>query len=355
MGCSSSKAVDAGDYRPAQSSFAVFDITAIEEPWLKNNAAAAAGDDAHVDKQPSHVPPPILEKLKSLEDAPRSWDEVSKALEDLKPKLNAAVAAAPAPDSAAAAAPEKTLPKNRSYRTLEDLEAKVSAKPVESTGLKPSSPATAKPAGVKPSSPAMEIPAAGGVARSLKDNIFIVRDRQERENAGKSAGFVKRDPLADFEEKCPTGGGDAVVIYTTSLGGVRRTYEDCNRVRQLLETHQVVFDERDVALDAGFRSELRELLGEGAGVPRLFVKGRYIGGVEEAVALNETGRLSRILNWARVARGVGRQGCGGCGGARFVPCLGCGGSCKIVIGESKERCGECNENGLVQCPICPSA
>jgi glutaredoxin domain-containing cysteine-rich protein 1 len=42
----------------------------------------------------------------------------------------------------------------------------------------------------------------------------------------------------------------------------------------------------------------------------------------------------------------------GCGGARFVPCWECGGSCKVVVGDGVERCGKCNENGLIMCPIC---
>ncbi|KAI3453839.1 hypothetical protein Pfo_010502 [Paulownia fortunei] len=363
MGCASSKRIEAAVdvYRPAQSSFAVFDVEAIEEPWMKGG-----GDDhdSH-DEKPSYVPAPILEKLNAIEDAPRSWDEVSKALEDLKPKLNA-VPALPAPDPntrrASTTPPAQDSPaskpkmpsKSFSFHTLEEVEAKISSKPTETKRVdSPSKPELKRFHSTKTEPPTetrnglhAEVP------KSLKDNIFIVKDRLEREKEGKPGGLVKRDPLGDFEENCPPGGADSVVVYTTSLGGVRRTYEDCNRVRQLMETHQVVFDERDVALDGGFLNELRELLGEGATVPRVFVKGRYIGGVEEVVGLNETGRLSRILNWARVERGVGRLGCGGCGGARFVPCLECGGSCKVVVGEKKERCGECNENGLVHCPAC---
>ncbi|KAL0304903.1 UNVERIFIED_CONTAM: hypothetical protein Sangu_3061600 [Sesamum angustifolium] len=237
MGCTSSKRIEVAVdvYRPAPSSFSVFDIHAIEEPWLKS---ADAADDLH-DEKTSHMPPPILEKLKAIEDAPRSWDEVSKALEDLKPKLNA-VPALPAPDSnpkqASAtqsakdspAGKPKTPEKSFSFHTLEELEAKISSNP----------------------------PRKSGSTRQQNR----IRARKGR----KAAGFVKRDPLSDFEEICPPGGDDKVVVYTTSLGGVRRTYEDCNRVRQLLETHQVVFDERDVALDGGFLSELRELVGEGA-------------------------------------------------------------------------------------------
>ncbi|XP_073042798.1 uncharacterized protein [Primulina eburnea] len=359
MGCTSSKSIDvaaAGVYRLPPSSFAVFDINAIEEPWLNS----CEPQDQR--KQPSQLPAPILEKLDAIEDAPRTWEEVSKAMEDLKPKLNSVpiLQASMKPVNPTPPAQEnpaekgESQPKSLTFHTLEELEAKISSK-------ESSKPAESKRvAELKKFNPTKSDPLIDSrnginhldVSKSLKDNIFIKRDKLEREKEGKTGGFVKRDPLADFEERCPPDGDESVVLYTTSLGGVRRTYEDCNIVRTLMETHRIVFDERDISLHGGFLNELKELLGEGVSVPRVFVKGRYLGGVEEVVHLNETGRLPRILNWARVERGVGRLGCEGCGGARFVPCLECGGSCKIVVERKKERCGVCNENGLVHCPAC---
>ena len=61
--------------------------------------------------------------------------------------------------------------------------------------------------------------------------------------------------------------------------------------------------------------------------------------------------------------------CEACGDIRFVPCETCCGSCKIyyegdedeneeeyVDGEVGEcgfqRCPDCNENGLIRCPMC---
>ncbi|GAB4834597.1 hypothetical protein Ancab_032858 [Ancistrocladus abbreviatus] len=202
--------------------------------------------------------------------------------------------------------------------------------------------------------------------KPVRDNVFILRDRMEREREGKASAFdrIKRDPLSQFQEKCPPGGANSVVLYTTSLRGVRRTFEDCNTASSVLETHTVVYDERDMSLHADFLHEFRELLGseeaEGGGVvpvPRLFVKGSYLhsrgsGEDDGAERVNESGRLGRILSWARVERGV--QGCEGCGGARFVPCFECSGSCKVLVREKGEkgRCPKCNENGLVQCPLC---
>ncbi|KAL5808229.1 hypothetical protein ACOSQ3_028920 [Xanthoceras sorbifolium] len=159
------------------------------------------------------------------------------------------------------------------------------------------------------------------------------------------------DPLNDFPEKCPPDGADSIVIYTTSTRGVRRTWDDCYLVRSIFELHGVVVDERDLSLHGAFRSELRKLLDEERpSVPQVFLKGRYIGGAKELGELNESGKLGRMLRWARVEKGS--QQCEGCGGSRFVPCLDCGGSCRVVVNGREKRCEKCNENGLVRCQSC---
>ncbi|OMO79818.1 Glutaredoxin [Corchorus capsularis] len=371
MGCSASKrnkaTVDV--YRPPPSSFALFDINAIDEPWVK-------AEQAQEEKQekPTHVPAVILEKLSTFEtDAPHSWDEVSKALEDLKPAMNTnnikkleAPTSSPKP-AANQVNKQQQVRKSLTFHTLEEFEAKQSSKPAPNelrkteSMKKETTTTTTKTAITKPTAelnkPEPRPVSDSSAGFKLKENIFILRDRQEREKEGRMANYdklmSKRDPLSEFPEICPPGGADSVVIYTTSLRGVRRTFEDCSKVRGIFEVLRVVFDERDVSLHGEFLNELRNLLGEEASVPRVFVKGRYVGGVEEVSELNELGKLGKILNVARVEKGVGRQACGGCGGARFVPCMDCGGSCKVVVsGDKKERCGKCNENGLVHCPAC---
>lgn len=102
MGCSASKRIEAAVdvYRPAPTSFAVFDINSIDEPWVKVVEDPAPAPEKEEKATHGHVPAPILEKLSSFEsDAPHSWDEVSKALEDLKPALRRQLD--PPPNSAA--------------------------------------------------------------------------------------------------------------------------------------------------------------------------------------------------------------------------------------------------------------
>ncbi|KAJ4758897.1 hypothetical protein LUZ62_069272 [Rhynchospora pubera] len=162
------------------------------------------------------------------------------------------------------------------------------------------------------------------------------------------------DPLRHFEDKCPPNGKNCIVLYTTSLRGIRRTFEDCTKVRNLLENLNVQFHERDISMDLGYREELWDVLGWRATPPRLFIQGKYIGGAEVTLGLNEQEKLLPLLRWVPKKK-IGK--CNGCGSMGFVVCNECHGSRKIVYdGEGQdtivERCQACNENGLVTCPIC---
>lgn len=160
------------------------------------------------------------------------------------------------------------------------------------------------------------------------------------------------DPLTEFEEKCPPGGGDAVVVYTTGLRGIRKTFEDCQKMRSLLENLRVLFLERDISMHSEFKEELWRILGGKIVPPRLFIKGRYIGGAEEVIGLHEQGKLKPLMAGIPMDRKEGC--CEGCVGFRFMVCLNCNGSRKIVAEGDGETivCSECNENGLIVCPFC---
>jgi glutaredoxin domain-containing cysteine-rich protein 1 len=167
------------------------------------------------------------------------------------------------------------------------------------------------------------------------------------------------EPLQGFPARRPPGG---VVLYTTTLRGVRRTFEDCNGVRAALERLGAAFRERDVSMDRGLRDELWALAGDGAVPPRLFVRGRDLGGAAQVLALHEDGRLASLLadettrqpqprrRDAAAERGTSK--CGACGGLGFVVCGECDGSRKVFDGARAARCRGCNENGLVMCPLC---
>ncbi|PNX72043.1 glutaredoxin domain-containing cysteine-rich protein [Trifolium pratense] len=162
---------------------------------------------------------------------------------------------------------------------------------------------------------------------------------------------VEVDPLLMFEEKCPPGGDGTVIFYTTSLRGIRKTFEDCNKIRFLLQSFKVLYLERDISMHKEFKDELWNILGEKIVPPRLFVKGRYIGAAEEVMSLHEQGKFKKILEGVPMDYSNGP--CDSCGGLRFVMCFKCNGSHKLLV-EKEEiiECLLCNENGLMVCPYC---
>ncbi|KAL3533628.1 hypothetical protein ACH5RR_007149 [Cinchona calisaya] len=150
-----------------------------------------------------------------------------------------------------------------------------------------------------------------------------------------------------------SGAEDRVVLYYTSLRGIRKTYEDCCTVRMIFRGFRVCVDERDISMDSSYRKELQNLLGgKTVSLPQVFIKGMYIGGAEEIKQLHEDGELAELLEGIPVK--VSGFVCESCGDARFVPCSNCNGSRKIFEEEEGKlsRCPDCNENGLVRCTGC---
>jgi len=168
-----------------------------------------------------------------------------------------------------------------------------------------------------------------------------------------SSSSAEHDPLTEFEDKSPAGGRESINLYATSLRGKRKTFEDCNSIRLLLENLKLVFVERDLSMHIGFREELWRVLGLRAIPPRLFIKGRYIGGADEVLGLHEQGRLLAMVKGMPRTE-PGQNACEACAGMRFVVCFECNGGRK-VYGEEQGvnvQCRRCNENGLVVCSRC---
>uniref|UniRef100_A0A1J3FG54 Glutaredoxin domain-containing protein n=1 Tax=Noccaea caerulescens TaxID=107243 RepID=A0A1J3FG54_NOCCA len=195
-------------------------------------------------------------------------------------------------------------------------------------------------------------------------NLFQVEEEEEKEETlGENIGKEK------------------VILYFTSLRGIRKTYEESCDVRVILKSLGIRVDERDVSMHSGFKEELKELLGDrfnnGVGItlPRVFLGRKYLGGAEEIRKLNEDGKLEKLLQGCeRVEENKNGNGqeCEGCGDVRFVPCETCSGSCKVYYEEEDDEeedddddqsvkeereygfqtCPDCNENGLIRCPLC---
>ncbi|KAL7137362.1 hypothetical protein ABFS83_10G086300 [Erythranthe nasuta] len=181
--------------------------------------------------------------------------------------------------------------------------------------------------------------------------LFCTEDEIKKSGSMNPSNAAVPD-LDSYKKKCPPGGETAVVIYTTTLRGIRKTFEDCNVARSVIESHGVQMFERDVSMHSGYKEELRGLMSsKEVRVPLVFVKGRLIGGADELVKLDEEGKLGILLDGIPRAAAAS---CGGCAGIRFLMCVNCNGSCKILGEDGKKsvKCNKCNENGLIQCPIC---
>ncbi|KAE8666563.1 putative ADP-ribosylation factor GTPase-activating protein AGD11-like [Hibiscus syriacus] len=151
------------------------------------------------------------------------------------------------------------------------------------------------------------------------------------------------------------GTEDRIVVYFTSLRGVRRTYEDCYAVRMIFRGFRIWVDERDISMDSAYRKELQSVLRKNnPSLPQVFIKGKYVGGAEVIKSMFEVGELAKILDdLPRIQPGLV---CDCCGDVRFVPCGNCSGSRKVFDEDegSLKSCLECNENGLIRCPGCCS-
>ncbi|KAK1428892.1 hypothetical protein QVD17_17732 [Tagetes erecta] len=146
-----------------------------------------------------------------------------------------------------------------------------------------------------------------------------------------------------------SGCEDRVVLYYTTLRGIRKTYEDCCEIRLILKGFRVFVDERDISMDSSYKQELKSVFeGKGFSLPQVFIRGKLIGGADEIKRLHEEGKLFEFMKgFPVIDHGIV---CDSCGDARFVPCPNCSGSRKVFEEDEGRaiRCPHCNENGLIR-------
>ncbi|VAH81203.1 unnamed protein product [Triticum turgidum subsp. durum] len=208
-----------------------------------------------------------------------------------------------------------------------------------------------------------DMPEVTGLVRARVDEFHrkLEEKKEMKEAEAQSATHDAADEVAVPPPR------KAVVVYFTSIRGVRKTFADGAAVRAILFSYRVRVDERDVSMHAAFKDELRNLVGLAAGaghvLPRVFVLGDGeqqldLGGADEVSELHESGELAHALAGCETVA-AHLPPCVGCGDLRFLPCGTCSGSCKLFAGDEGgcvadmfEECTECNENGLIRCPVC---
>ncbi|KAK8284048.1 hypothetical protein V6Z11_D08G127700 [Gossypium hirsutum] len=142
-------------------------------------------------------------------------------------------------------------------------------------------------------------------------------------------------------QRCPPNGENRVVIYTTTLRGIRKTFEDCNADRSAIEIEEL--------MNGKGKESTNQMT-----PPRVFIKGRYIGGADEVMRIMGECWFDALLKGLSKRRAG--EVCSGCGHVRFLPCFRCNRSCKMAVAVKERRtvvvrCTQCNESGLMHCPF----
>lgn len=80
-----------------------------------------------------------------------------------------------------------------------------------------------------------------------------------------------------------------VEIYTRAFCGY------CARAKALLSEKGIDFDEYDLTFGGPQRNEMIERSGGRATFPQIFVGGQHVGGCDDLVALDASGKLDEML------------------------------------------------------------
>ncbi|SPT20568.1 unnamed protein product [Triticum aestivum] len=316
-------------------------LTPPNEPEVINAWELMAGleDEGPTPRATQHQPPPTTPPwMLADQDVPVAFEFDPEILSSFREALAQDTSPSQQPVTASSPTDKEESASQQQAKVADDASACAPVSPPTSDTA--SSPADKEPASQKEkkdgadasactavSPPTRDMPELAGIVRA-RINAFQEKIQERRTSNG----------ARDAKVLGPPGGRRRAVVYFTSLRGVRKTFVDGCSVRNILRSYGVRVDERDVSMHAAFKSELR-----------VFVDGRYLGGAEDVQAQHEAGELSRALEGCDAApvRKLGcMQACSACGDVRFVPCETCYGSCKV------QRCPDCNENGLIGCPVC---
>ncbi len=80
-----------------------------------------------------------------------------------------------------------------------------------------------------------------------------------------------------------------VTIYTRQFCGF------CTRALKLLGDKGVAFEHIDAGMDAAKKREMVQRAGGRATFPQIFINGEHIGGCDELMALERSGKLDPLL------------------------------------------------------------
>eukprot|EP00250_Pteridium_aquilinum_P020721 c24917_g1_i1 orf=124-2223(+) len=147
-----------------------------------------------------------------------------------------------------------------------------------------------------------------------------------------------------------------VVFYSTTTQTDTKLYEDCKQVRGILQSLVgVCYDERSISELLEYEQELKQALNiSTAIVPTIYVKGKYLVGVDSIVHLYKKGMLGSMLKEVVPYGSMTSMPCA-CRGGKFLVCSVCNGRHKLSrVGEGTLLCRHCSGTGLIKCLNCSS-
>ncbi|KAL1509684.1 hypothetical protein ABEB36_004387 [Hypothenemus hampei] len=193
----------------------------------------------------------------------------------------------------------------------------------------------------------------GDKSSTIRSAKGTVRGVKNRVRAGIATFLQINSTEQSYREK----DASKVVVYTTTMGIIRETFQACMKVKQILRTLLVKFEERDVFMSTDYQNEIKERMKcDQILIPQVFVDGQHCGDLETIERLNESGELRKILKPYKNPDVCNT--CQVCGGYRLLPCGVCNGSKKSVHRNHFTtefvalKCMNCDENGLVRCSSC---
>lgn len=188
---------------------------------------------------------------------------------------------------------------------------------------------------------------------TIKSSKGTIRGVKNRVRAGIATFLQIQSTTKSYKEK----DAGKVVLYTTTMGIVRSTYQRCLLVKKILRNLLVKYEERDVFMSMEYQDEIRDRMrSDQILVPQLFIDGQHIGDAETVEKLNECGELRKMLKPYKSPDACNT--CQYCGGFRLLPCRICNGSKKSLHRNHFTaefvalKCMNCDEVGLVRCEAC---
>ncbi|XP_063537835.1 glutaredoxin domain-containing cysteine-rich protein CG31559-like [Cydia strobilella] len=188
---------------------------------------------------------------------------------------------------------------------------------------------------------------------TIRSSKGTIRGVKNRVRAGIATFLQIQNTTKSYKEK----DAGKVVIYTTTMGIVRSTYQRCNLVKKILRNLLVKYEERDVFMSTEYQDEIRDRMkSDQIRIPQLFVDGQHVGDADTVEKLNESGELRKMLKPYKSPDACNT--CQMCGGFRLLPCRICNGSKKSLHRNHFTaefvalKCMNCDEVGLVRCEVC---